>query len=123
MGEREVEEDTHKLVRQEVFEGEKCYVVESIPKEKDYMYTKKLFWVVEGEWLVPKAEYYDRKGRFLKELQVKWQKVQDIWAWQDISMKNVQTGHYTLIEIRDVTFNQGIPEEYFTQRTLIREGK
>jgi outer membrane lipoprotein-sorting protein len=123
MGEREVEEDTHKLIRQEIFEDKKCCVVESMPKEKNYIYSKKLIWVIDGEWIVSKIEFYDRKGKFLKELHAQWQKVQEIWAWQNISMKNAQTGHQTIIEVRDIKFNQGLSDRVFTRRTLIREGK
>ena len=39
MGEREVEEDTHKLITMEVFEYRNCFVVESIPKEMGYIYS------------------------------------------------------------------------------------
>ena len=38
-------------------------------------------------------------------------------------MKNAQTGHQTLIEARDINFNQGLKGTLFNQRTLIREGK
>jgi len=41
MGDREVEEDTHTRTGQEIFEGKKCYIVESVPKEKNYIYSKK----------------------------------------------------------------------------------
>lgn len=123
MGEREVEEDIHKLVKQQVLENKNCYVVENIPKEKGYIYSKKLVWVMDGEWIVPKIEFYDRKGKFLKDLVVKWQKIQNIWAFQELLMKNSQTGHQTLIEASDIKFNQGLSDRVFTRRTLIREGK
>jgi len=123
MGDREVEEDIHKLIRQETFEGKQCFIVESTPKEKDYIYSKKLVWVINREWIIPKTEYYDRKGKLLKHLQVQWHKVQEIWSWQDVVMKNVQTGHQTVIEVKDTKFNLGFKDTLFTQRTLRREGK
>jgi len=123
MGDREVEEDTHKRIGQETFENKKCYIVESTPKEKDYMYSKKLVWVVDREWIIPKVEFYDRKGRLLKHLKVQWHKVQGIWTWKGCVMKNVQTGHQTIIEVKDTKFNLGYKDNLFTQRTLRREGK
>jgi len=123
MGDRQVEEDTHKRIGQETFENRKCYIVESIPKEKEYMYSKKLLWVVDGEWIVPQVEFYDRKGRLLKHLHVKWHKVQGIWTWKDCVMKNDQTDHKTVIEVKDTKFNLGFKDTLFTQRTLRREGK
>ncbi len=123
MGDREVEEDTHKRTGQETFEDKKCYIVESIPKEKNYIYSKKILWVTDGEWIVPKIDFYDRKGRLLKHLKFEWHKVQDIWAWKRVTMKNVQTGHQTIVEVKDTKFNQGFKNDLFTQRTLRREGK
>jgi outer membrane lipoprotein-sorting protein len=123
MGDREVEEDTHTRTGQETFEGKKCYIVESIPKEKNYIYSKKIVWVTDGEWTVPKIDFYDRKGRLLKHLNFEWNKVQDIWAWKRVTMKNVQTGHQTTVEVKDTKFNQGFKDDLFTQRTLRRAGK
>lgn len=123
MGDREVEEDTHKLIRQDTFEGNKCFIVESTPKEKNYIYSKKLVWVINGEWIIPKTEYYNRKGKLLKHLHVQWHKVQGIWSWKDVVMKNVQTGHQTHIAVKDTKFNLGFKDALFTQRTLRREGK
>jgi len=123
MGDRQVEEDAHKRIGQETFENKKCYLIESTPKERNYMYSKKLVWVVDGEWIIPKVEFYDRKGRLLKHLHVKWHKVQGMWTWEGCVMKNVQTGHQTDIEVKDTKFNLGFKDTLFTQRTLRREGK
>jgi outer membrane lipoprotein-sorting protein len=123
MGDREVEEDTHKLLREEVHEGKECYVVESVPKEEDYIYSKKITWIDKKEWLPYRVEFYDRKGRCLKYLIQEWQKIQGIWTWKRGFMKNERTGHQTVVDVSESGFNTGLDDSVFTQRTLRREGK
>jgi outer membrane lipoprotein-sorting protein len=122
MGDRQVEEDVHKLVREEKYQNSQCYVVESIPKEKKYIYSKKMVWVDKQEWIIHKVEFYDRKARHMKTLLIEWIKVQGIWARKLMHMSNVQTGHQTFIEIDNIKINTGLGEDYFTKRTLRQKG-
>ena len=82
MGDRKVNEDTHKLLKTEALNNAPCYVVESIPKEDRYIYSKKITWVDQANWLPFKVEYYDRKDRLLKTLTTEWHQVDKIWTWQ-----------------------------------------
>jgi len=118
MGERKVGEDTHSLVRSESLEGADCYVVESVPKEKRYIYSKRLTWVDKAEWLPLKVDYYDKKDRFLKTLETKWQRVDGLWTWQHSVMANHLTGHRTVIAIEDVKLNTGLDDGLYNRVTL-----
>lgn len=140
MGDRKVEEDDHKLLRSEALDGKDCYVVESVPKEKGYIYSKKVSWVVKSEWLLVKVDYTDRKGRRLKTLTFsgwkkagdekrssrgkltfeEWRKVEGIWVVGRMEMANHQTKHRTVLEIGDVKVNARVPDSTFTERTLKR---
>lgn len=80
MGERKVEEDNHTLLKSENLKDTDCYVVESVPKKKGYIYSKKITWVYKANLIPIKVDYYDRKGRFLKTLETEWQKVGGIWG-------------------------------------------
>lgn len=122
MGDRQVAEDVHTLIREEPYKGRQCYVVESIPKEKDYIYSKKIAWVDKQEWIIHKVDFYDRKTRFMKTFLVQWVKVQDIWVRKLMEMSNVQTGHRTIIEVDNIKVNTGLQADYFTKRTLRRKG-
>lgn len=118
LGDREVDEDEHKLVRVENENGTKLYVVEAIPKKKDYIYSRKLTWVNAEHWTVPKIEFYDRKGRLLKIMRTEWTQVDGIWNWKRTVVENQLTGHTTEIDISDVKFNQGLEDSFFTERSL-----
>ena len=76
LGDRHPSEDTHKLIREEKLDGEDCYVVESVSKEEDYMYSKTLTWVIKDKWIGLKKEFYDEDGDHLKTLSVgKFEKI------------------------------------------------
>lgn len=118
LGDREVDEDEHRLIRVENEGGVKFYVVEAIPKKKDYIYSRKLSWVHAQDWTVPKIEFYDRKGQLLKIMRTEWMQVDGIWTWKRTVVENQQSGHRTEIDISDVKMNQGLDDSLFTERSL-----
>lgn len=118
LGDREVDEDEHKLVRVENHNGTKLYVVEAIPKKAGYIYSKKLTWVNTENWTVPKIEFYDRKGRLLKIMHTEWAQVDGIWNWKRTVVENQLSGHRTEIDISEVKFNRRLSESLFTERSL-----
>lgn len=120
MGERKVEEDHHKLIKIESYNNVDCYLIESIPKKKGYIYSKKLSWVDKINLIPIKVDYYDRKKRFLKTLITNWQQTGGIWTWEKAVMENHLTGHKTIIGIEEVEINTGLKDRVFTERTLKR---
>ncbi|MBU2647741.1 outer membrane lipoprotein-sorting protein [bacterium] len=120
MGDRKVEEDTHTLLKSEPCGTDECYVVESVPKRKRDMYSKKITWVDSKRWLIQKVDFYDRKGRFLKTLTMVWQEVKGIWTWKRGEMKNHLSQHSTVIDVQEVKVNTGLEDRVFIERTLKR---
>ncbi len=118
MGDRNVEEDIHKLVKVEEFNGKPCYVIEMVPKEKGYMYSKKIIWIDKKEFTDYRTDFYDRKGRFLKRQVINWTKVDGIWVVKKMEVKNDQTGHSTVIEVSDIKLNKGLKDGLFTKRKM-----
>jgi len=119
MGERKVDEDSHKLLKNEIYKGVDCYVVESTPIKKG-MYSRRQTWVEKKNWLIQKVDYYDRKGRLLKTLNMQWQQVKGLWTWKRGEMRNHLTKHATLIDISAVRINTGLKDRIFSIRTLKR---
>ena len=118
MGDRDVEEDKHRLTGIEDINGRRCYVIEMIPREKGYMYSKKLMWIDREEYIDYRTDFYDRKGRFLKRQDNTWTRVDDIWVVNKIAVKNEQTGHSTVVEMEDIKINTGLKENRFTKRVM-----
>ena len=121
MGDRNVDEDTHELLKEEEIDGHKCWVVESKPKDKDYMYSRRTSWVRQDALVMLKVEFYDKRGSLLKILAIPDTRKQDgIWTHYKMEMENVQKEHKTIIEMSEVQYNIGLKDSLFRVSTLER---
>lgn len=121
LGDRKPIEDNHTLLKNEIIDGLDCYVVESVPKYKDYMYSKTVTWVVKDRWYGLKKEFYDEDGDYLKTLLLKSvEEINDFWIITGTEMKNEQKDHSTLMEFNNVKIDGGILESNFTERMMKR---
>lgn len=119
LGDRHPSQDTHTLLREETLEGKACYVVESVPRESGYIYSKTITWVMKDNYLGLKREFYDDRGRLLKILTIKdFEKVSGFWTILETEMHNVQRDHRTVMIFTHVKKNQGIPDSMFTERRM-----
>jgi len=121
LGDRKPTDDNHTLLREEKLKGEDCYVVESIPKDEEYMYSKTVTWIIKDKWIGLKKEFYDEDGELLKILTVNiYDKINGFWIIIDTEMKNVQRDHKTIMELRNVKIDTNIPKSKFTERIMTR---
>ncbi len=119
LGERNLDDDTHILLGSEEFAGEECYVVESVAKDEDYMYSKTITWVSKDRWIGLKREFYDPDGELLKILTVKeYETINGIVTITASEMHNVQKDHKTSMDFSYVRYNVGIPENRFSERQM-----
>jgi outer membrane lipoprotein-sorting protein len=121
LGDRTPDKDVHTLLREEELDGVMCYVVESIPKEEDYMYSKTITWISKDNWVGKQKEFYDQDNELLKILTVK--EVRNIDGFDIIThsqMHNVQSDHKTQMMLKDVRLNTGIQDNIFSERYMKR---
>lgn len=118
MGQRRLDEDEHKLLREEGYLGAQTYVVESVPKEKTSIYSKKVSWISKNNWTVLKIDYYDRSSKLLKRQTIEWQSLDNFSVWKKTEVTNVQNGHRTIFEVSDLQVNGGLEDDDFTERSL-----
>jgi len=121
LGDRKVKDDTHTLLRTETLEGLECYVVESVTKNDDYMYSKTVTWVVKDRWYGLKKEFYDEDEDYLKSLTLKnVEQINGFWIITGTEMKNTQKNHTTRMEFKGVKIDAGINESNFSERMMKR---
>ncbi len=121
LGDRHPSEDDHKLLREEKFNGEDCYVVESIPKEEEYMYSRTVTWIIKDKWIGLKKEFYDEDEEFLKTLTVEeYEKIKDYWIILHSQMHNIQKDHTTDMLLENLKVDIGVPGSRFTERMMKR---
>ncbi|MEE9524718.1 MAG: outer membrane lipoprotein-sorting protein, partial [Thermodesulfovibrionales bacterium] len=60
---QEVEKYTYKWIRDEIYDGMECFIVERYPVDKKNSgYTRQVTWVDKKEYRILKVDYYDRKN-------------------------------------------------------------
>ncbi len=121
LGDRKLDADVHKLLREESVGGHDCYVVESVSKDEDYMYSKTITWIRKDNFVGVKKEFYDEDGELLKVLNIKdVKKISGFWIVTHSEMKSVQNNHKTLIQLSDIKVNTGVPASRFSERMMTR---
>ncbi len=121
---RDVESDTHKLLKSEKMNDRDCFVIESVPKEK-VEYTKRISWIDKNTFLPIKEEYYDVQNELYRIFTA--DELKDIASGEGKTifptitkrtMENVKTKHKTVVDFSDVQYSVGIEENLFTERFL-----
>ena len=129
MSSREVEEDTHQLLKEEKLGEYDCFVVKSTPKkEDDSQYKYRISWISKEHFLPIKIEMYNKKdGKLQKLLTVKQniEKVDDIWTIFKTTMTNLEDNHKTELYIKQgkkgnsfIEYNKKVSSKRFSQRFL-----
>lgn len=119
MGSRHIDEDKHTLLREEMKDGYKCWVVESVPVDKHEIYSRKVTWIRQDCLVAVCAEYYDKLNKLHRLLTIsEIKKIQDFWTICKMEMKNVQTGHSSVIEVKNTQYDVKIDKDLFTVAKL-----
>lgn len=118
----EIEKYTFKYLRDEVYNGEKCFVVESYPKDEYSGYSRLVSWVDQSEYRVQKTEFYDHKKNLLKVMTVKdYTKLDNkFWRPKVLQMENRQNGKSTDLHMMNIRLKTGLKDEDFSQNNLKR---
>jgi outer membrane lipoprotein-sorting protein len=120
---RGIDADKHKLVQILTRGKTNYYAVENTPVNKQKsLYSKTISWFEKGkDWsgcVKRQVDFYDKKGEALKQQIIKWQRVGKAWVWDEVKVKNVQTGHSSIFRISDVKINVGLSDDIFSERAL-----
>ena len=126
---RDVEEDNHQLLREEKLGEYECYVVESIPKDKeDSQYSKRIYWVTKKHSIPVRIEMYSKKtNQVEKVLKIKHniEKISGYWTVFNATMIDKTTGHSTKLYVKRnksgqpfIEYDKKINPKRFTQRFL-----
>ena len=121
LGAMSLDDSKHTLLKEESFMGHDWYVVESVTKPSvDSVYRKKVTWVDKTGWYTVKVEFYSAKGNTkVKELiSEDFKLVQDRWTAGTITMKTMDSGHSTILNLVQVKYDIPMKPSFFTTRFL-----
>jgi len=121
LGDRQPNQDTHTILREETINEEDCYVVESVSKDEEYMYSKTITWIIKDKWIGVKKDFYDEDDDLLKTLSVdKYEDINGFLIITHTEMKNEQKDHRTVMNLTNVKINDGISKSKFSERMMTR---
>ena len=121
MGKRDVDDDSHKLIGEEILEGNDCWIIESFPK-KESGYLKKKVWVRKDIYIAVKIEYFNKTGLMKTLICSEISKINNIWTAGRMEMLNVQKKHRTVMEKSNIRINDAVEDSFFKVSTL-RKGR
>ena len=116
---RNADLDNHTLLREENLNGRACYVIQSIPKDSSYQYSKMIQWIDKSNMVTMKVELYNRAGTLIKLLEIlRLQEVQGRLSIMSTKMTTLADNTSTTINVERMVYNDPIPETVFTTQFL-----
>ena len=114
---------THMIIGKEEIDGWDCYKIELIPLEDAAVVWGKIFkWIAKEEFLQMKTEYYDEDDYLIKtELAYDMKTMGGRLIPSKFELiPEEEEGHKTVVVMDDITFNEPIPDSFFSQQNMKR---
>jgi outer membrane lipoprotein-sorting protein len=116
---RDAKKDTHTILREEMLNGAECYVIQSVPKDSDFAYSKIISWIDKKTSVNYKTELYDKKSALSKQMEMSALKdIQGRLTPTQTTVKTVSAGTSTTIYVDIIKYDDAIPEGVFTAAYL-----
>lgn len=118
-----IEDYTHRIIGKEKMNDQETLLIELLPKpEAPVVWGKILYWLLPEAFIPLREQFFDEKGRLIKELnfsEIKLAGEKRIPTLYEMTPKG-KTGHYTLLMIKTIRFNQKFDESLFSMKNLRR---
>jgi hypothetical protein len=111
--------DTHGILREEELEGSACYVIQSVPRDAGYKYSKTISWIDKSAYRIYRREMYDRRGALEKVMELSgYRDIQGRDTPMQTKVSTLAAGTSTTIYMDIVKYDDPIPEGVFTTAYL-----
>ncbi|MDR0495855.1 MAG: outer membrane lipoprotein-sorting protein [Treponema sp.] len=111
--------DTHTVTREENIGDAACYVIQSVPKDASFQYSKMIQWIAKDSKMVMKIELYDKKSALVKTVEMSG--IKDVQGRLTATVTKISThaaGTSTTITMDIIKYDDPIPESVFTTTYL-----
>jgi hypothetical protein len=118
-GDRDIDADSHSILREETFSGSPCYVIESVPKDSGYQYAKTIIWIDKTQSLVYKSEMYNKRNELVKTMEMlDYKDIQGRPTAMRTKTSTLASGTSTTVFMDIVKYDETIPDGVFTTSYL-----
>ena len=84
-------------------------------------YSRLVMKVQRSNWVFTEIDYYDLNGDRVKTLKASGiERIDGYWVAKRLEMVSWKSGHRTVLELDQLSFDTGLSDDFFTQRTLKR---
>jgi hypothetical protein len=116
---RDIDLDTHSVLREEPLNNTPCYVIQSVPRDSNYPYSKTISWIGKDNSLIYKSELYNKRGDIAKVMEMSdYQDVQGRLTPMQTKVATLAAGTSTTIFMDIMKYDDPIPESVFTTAYL-----
>jgi outer membrane lipoprotein-sorting protein len=119
----EIPKYNYLYLRDEIFSGQDCFVLEIRPQYNHSGYTKGHIWIDKEEYRLQKIDFYDRKDTLLKIQRFTDYKqyLEQYWRAHTVIMENNQNGKSTTLKWSNYQFQTGLSDKDFEKNDLKRQ--
>lgn len=113
----------HTIIGEEVLEGRACYKIKMVAKEDAaVIWGHQIRWIDKEEFLFLKSELYDEDAYLVRtEIGKEIKRMDGRLITSRIEMiPEEEEGHMTIIEMKEVKFNEPIKDSFFSQQNMKR---
>jgi outer membrane lipoprotein-sorting protein len=120
--ERDVEQYDYMLLGEDVVDGEACWRIQSIPKQrKSSQYTRAIVWIRKSTYTLARIENYVKDEVVRRLNYTDLQNVQGIWTARQLEMSDLRRRSRTRLTLDKLQYNTPMKDEDFTLQALRRQ--
>ncbi len=95
-----------------------AYILALIPKSEKWLYGKLVATIDKTHYYLKRLEYYNQKGKKIKEADYHYQKIGGHWVADQVTMTNEAKQHRTVTIMTNIKINTGLKDDLFTVENL-----
>ncbi|MEW5895756.1 MAG: outer membrane lipoprotein-sorting protein [Candidatus Omnitrophota bacterium] len=119
MERRKPDEDKHEISGEAVYLQRPVFILESEPFPDTSQYGRRETFVDQESLIPVSIDFYDKKGELIKEFRVhELKEIDGIWTAMSAEMRDLEAGHKTFMNLKEVEYNIDLSEQYFELRNL-----
>lgn len=122
MQRRHPDEDEHRFLGHDYYDGYHCFIIESTPKEGNSQYGKRIFWIDKEHFVILRIKFFDKKGAECKEFYVaKLEDINGVWTQLETTMRDLNESHTTYMNVLEAKYNMEIDDALFSLQSLSKD--